>query len=62
MSRNIIDELNEKVEKLEHDKRALTFRCYALTRGVTCIFCGIEGCKYKIKEQNNETDGCVERD
>lgn len=41
MSRNIIDELNEKVEKLEHDKRALTFRCYALTRGVTCIFAGL---------------------
>lgn len=54
MSRNIIDELNEKVEKLEHEKRALANRCYVLTHGITCIFCGIDGCKYKAKEQKDD--------
>lgn len=51
MSRNIIDELSEKVEKLRHEKRALENRCYALTRGLCCNFCGIDGCRYKEKEQ-----------
>lgn len=54
MSRNIIDELNEKVEKLEHEKRALENRCYTLTHGVVCLFCRIDGCRYKVKEQKHE--------
>lgn len=52
----LIYELNEKVEKLEHEKRALANRYYALTHGLTCIFCGIDGCRYKAKEQNDVSD------
>lgn len=57
MSRNIIDELNEKIEELEHEKRALANRCYVLTRGLCCNSCAVDGCRYKAKEQK-ENKSC----
>lgn len=40
-------EYHEKLSKLENDSlkescRALCNRCFTLTRGVTCLFCGLD--------------------
>lgn len=42
-----IEELQERVEQLEKDKKSLMNRCWVHTWGAMCSFCGFkEDCKY----------------
>lgn len=46
-----IEELQERVEQLEKDKRNLMNRCWVHTRGLLCIFCGFrEECEHTAEK------------
>lgn len=52
-------EYHEKLSKLENENdslkkscRFLCNRCFTLTRGVTCLFCGLD---YPCRERSHET-------
>lgn len=38
-----IEELETRIEQLEQDNKQLKNRCWALTNGLMCQFCGFEG-------------------
>ena len=48
-----IEELQERVEQLEKDKKSLMNRCWVYTGGFMCPFCGFkEDCEHsKPKEE-----------
>ena len=44
------EELQERIEQLEKDKRSLMNRCFVQSRGILCIFCGFkEECEHGKK-------------
>lgn len=48
------DEQSTEIKKLHGDMRALSNRCYALTRGTMCMFCRLDG---KIKCERSLGEG-----
>lgn len=51
-----IEELQERIEQLEKDKRNLMNRCWVNTGGFMCSFCGFEeDCEHsKPKEEESK--------
>ena len=48
------EELETRIEQLENDKKSLMNRCWALTKGFMCQFCGFkEDCVHN-KPKNDE--------
>ena len=48
------DEQNVEILRLHSDIRALSNRCYAMTRGTMCMFCRLDG---KIKCESSLRKG-----
>lgn len=49
-----VEELEIRVEQLEQDNKQLKNRCWALTNGLMCQFCGLEEYCVHSKPKNDE--------
>lgn len=48
------EELETRIEQLENDKKSLMNRCWAITKGIMCQFCGVEEDCLHSKPNNDE--------
>lgn len=49
-----IEELEVRIERLEQDNKQLKNRCWAITNGLMCQFCGFEEDCLHSKPKNDE--------